>query len=76
MMCCYVLFPSNEWNYLSGIVRWVRFPKHILLFSRLFQLEPKGFWNSYNWVQRVVSENLRLSKRLTYNYARIERGYD
>jgi len=27
-------------------VRWVRFPKHILLFSTLSQLEPVGFWNS------------------------------
>ena len=33
-------------------VRWVRFPKHILLFSTLSQLESKGSWNSSDWVQR------------------------
>ena len=56
MMCYYVLFPSNEWNYLSGIVRWVRFPKHISFFSTLSQLESVGLGNSSDWIQRVVRE--------------------
>ena len=37
-------------------VRWVRFPKHILLFSTLFQLESEGLGNFSVWVQRVVRE--------------------
>ena len=37
-------------------VRWVRFPKHIPLFSTLSQLESVGFGDSSNWVQRVVRE--------------------
>ncbi len=51
---------------------WVRFPKHI----PLSQLDSVGLGDFYSLIQMVVSENLRLSKRLTYNYARIERGYD
>ena len=42
-------------------VRWVRFPKHIPLFSTLSQLESVGSWNSYNWVQRMVREEIGLS---------------
>jgi len=30
--------------------------KNIILFSTLSQLESVGFWNSYNWIQRVVRE--------------------
>ena len=37
-------------------VRWVRFRKHIPLFSTLSQLESVGFWNYCSWVQRVVRE--------------------
>ena len=29
-------------------VRWVRFPKHLPLFSTLSQLESGGSWKSYN----------------------------
>ena len=37
-------------------VRWVRFPKHISLFSTLSQLESVGLEDFPDWVQRVVSE--------------------
>ena len=33
-------------------VRWVRFPKHILLISTLFLLESVGLEDSPDWVQR------------------------
>jgi len=33
-------------------VRWVRFPKHILLFSTLSQLESVGLGDLSDWVQR------------------------
>ena len=33
-------------------VRWVRFPKHIPLFSTLSQLEAVGLWDFSVWVQR------------------------
>jgi len=33
-------------------VRWVRFPKHIPLFSTLSQLKPEGLGNDADWVQR------------------------
>ena len=45
-------------------VRWVRFPKHITLFSTLSQLEFESLVESIVWVQGGVSEKLRLSKRL------------
>jgi len=32
-------------------VRWVRFPKHILLFSTLSQLESVGLVDFPDWVQ-------------------------
>ena len=37
-------------------VRWVRFPKHIPLFSTVYQLESVCSWNSCNWVQRWLRE--------------------
>ena len=37
-------------------VPWVRFPKHIPLFSTLSQLELGGFRSSSDWVQRAPSE--------------------
>ena len=37
-------------------VRWVRFPKHIPLFPALSQLEPLGFWNFSDRVQRCLRE--------------------
>ena len=33
-------------------VRWVRFPKHILLFSPLSQLQSVGLVDFSDWVQR------------------------
>ena len=42
-------------------VRWVRFPKHIPLFSTLSQLDSLDL---SDWVQRVVREKFRLSKHL------------
>jgi hypothetical protein len=50
--CDSCISPEN-WGF---DVRWVRFPKHILFFPTLSQLEFVGSWNSYNWVQRVVRE--------------------
>ena len=35
--------------------RWVRFPKHISLFSALSQLESGGLGDSPDWVQMVAS---------------------
>ena len=35
-------------------VRWVRFPKHISLFSALSQLESVSLEDFPDWVQRVV----------------------
>ena len=37
-------------------VRWVRFPKHIPLFSTLSHLESVGFKDSSDWVQRCLRE--------------------
>ena len=37
-------------------VRWVRFPKHIPLFSTLSQLESVGLGDFSDWIQRVVRE--------------------
>ena len=50
--CDSCISPENE----GFDVRWVRFPKHISLFSTLSQLESVGSWDSFNLVQRVVSE--------------------
>ena len=42
-------------------VRWVRFPKHIPLFSTLSQLEPVGLVDFRDWVQRVTNEKDKFS---------------
>ena len=36
-------------------VRWVRFPKHISLFSALFKWESVNLGGLPDWVQRVAS---------------------
>ena len=46
-------------------VTWVRFSKHISLFSTLPQWESLDLWGFPDLVQRLVSENLRLFKHLT-----------